>query len=66
MKMLERMKEVEGSFDIDDSIDEISFTLPKVTQSGKEVLKAEKMSIGYQAVLSKHIELNVLRGQKLQ
>ncbi len=65
MKMLERMKEVEGSFDIDDSIDEISFTLPKVTQSGKEVLKVEKMSIGYQAVLSKHIELNVLRGQKI-
>ncbi|WGL60792.1 ABC-F family ATP-binding cassette domain-containing protein [Pigmentibacter sp. JX0631] len=65
MKMLERMKEVEGSFDIDNSVDEISFSLPKVTQSGKEVLKVEKMSIGYQSILSKHIELNVLRGQKI-
>jgi len=65
MKMLDRMKELEGSFDIDDSVDEISFTLPKVTASGKEVLKIEAMSIGYNSILSKDIKLNVLRGQKI-
>lgn len=65
MKMLERMKELEGSFDIDDSVDEISFSLPKVNASGKEVLKITSMSIGYDSVLSKDINLNVLRGQKI-
>lgn len=65
MKMLERMKDLEGSFDIDNSIDEISFSLPKVTQSGKEVLKVEKVSIGYQSILSRYIELDVIRGQKI-
>jgi ATP-binding cassette, subfamily F, member 3 len=65
MKMLDRMKELEGSFDIDDSVDEISFSLPKVTASGKEVLKIEAMSIGYNSILSKDIKLNVLRGQKI-
>lgn len=65
VKMLARMKEVEETFDIDDSVDEISFSLPKVTSSGKEVLKIEKMSIGYSSVLSKDIHLNVLRGQKI-
>ncbi len=65
MKMLDRMKELEGNFDIDDSVDEISFSLPKVTASGKEVLKIDAMSIGYNSILSKDIKLNVLRGQKI-
>ncbi|RDB35186.1 MAG: ABC transporter ATP-binding protein [Spirobacillus cienkowskii] len=66
MKMLARMKEVEDSFDLDDDIDEIIFTLPKVVQSGKEVLKISSMTIGYEKfVLSKNINLSVLRGQKI-
>ncbi len=65
VKMLARMKELEGTFDLDNAADEISFSLPKTIASGKEVLTIEKLSIGYDKVLSKDIHLKVTRGQKI-
>ncbi|KAB8027970.1 ribosomal protection-like ABC-F family protein [Fluviispira multicolorata] len=65
VKMLARMKELEGTFDLDNAVDEISFSLPKAIASGREVLTVEKLSIGYESVLSKDIHLKVARGQKI-
>lgn len=65
MKMLMRMKDVEEGFETETNLDEITFSLPIATQSGREVLRVEHMDIGYQKALSRDLNFKVMRGQKI-
>ena len=64
-KVLARIKDLEGSLNLDEDDSEVSFSLPTPPSSGKEVLKIEGGSIGYTEVLSRGINLKAGRGQKI-
>ena len=64
-KMLARMKSLESDMDFSKQEDEIHFQLSIGVPSGKDVLRMENVSIGYTEPLSKNIDLNIYKKQKI-
>ena len=66
MKMIERLKQIEGRLDVEDDDKKASFKIAIEETSGKIVLDIKAADIGYDGVvLNKDLNLRILRGNKV-
>ncbi len=67
VKMLARLQDLEDEINLPQQENSVAFTFPAATPSGRDVLKAEDLAIGYESSrpLSRGIHLNIVRGQKI-
>lgn len=67
VKMLARLQDLEDEINIPQKENEVAFQFKAPAPSGKEVLRVNRMTIGYSEgkPLAKELQLNVLRGQKI-
>jgi ATP-binding cassette subfamily F protein 3 len=65
LKVLARLKTLEGSIVFDEDMSELSIPLKTDTQSGKVVMTLQGGSIGYDKPLAKQLNLKIERGQKI-
>jgi len=65
LKMLDRLKTLEGSINVDQDASEISIDIKMAQKPGNNVLILDKCSIGYATPLFKNLNLKIHRGQKV-
>ena len=65
LKMLSRLRLLEDSIEFDEMQDTMNLSLRNPYPSGKEVLKVDKLRIGYDKPLTREMSFTLLRGQKI-
>ena len=64
-KLIDRLRAMEGEFDKEDDTSAIGFSFPKPMNSGRDILRVEKLDIGYDKILAKEVTFAVEKGQKI-
>lgn len=65
LKMLAKLKTMEDSIEFDEMQDSMSLNLDNPAPSGRNVLKLDKVYVGYDKPLLKPLSINIERGQKV-
>ncbi len=65
MKMIARLKQMESNFTDEGDLASMGFELAEPIKSGRVVLKTKDFDIGYTVPLSRNINLEIERGQKV-
>ncbi len=65
LKMLSRLQSMDDSIQFDTMSDTMSLKIDTPKPSGKEVLKSEDLSIGYDKPLVKGLNFSIYKGQKI-
>lgn len=65
VKMIHKLKELEDSFEDEDSEESIRFRLPPPEKSGVEILSVKDLSLGYSEALISELSITIERGQKV-
>jgi ATP-binding cassette subfamily F protein 3 len=64
-KLIDRLRSMEVEFDKEDDTSAIGFSFPKPANCGRDILRVESLSIGYDKVLAKAVTFAIEKGQKV-